>query len=81
MEACILTNEERDEYIRKTHDTVIKMEERLQNHLDNKQVHQLPPCETAKKLEERNWKMVILALLSSISGIGALVMFIFSKWN
>jgi len=83
-----MNDAERDTYIKDTHDTVLVLVERMDNHICDKQKHTIPPCKqiedidkSVKKLDDRNWKMVVLALLSSISGIGALVLFILTKWT
>lgn len=75
-----MTNSERDDYIKSTHDAVIRLEETVKNHLDNKVVHTIPPCDTVKKIEERNWKVSLALFMASLGCIGSLIMLILA-WN
>jgi hypothetical protein len=67
-----MNNEERDDMIRNTHDTVIRMSESLNNHVSNCIVHQVPPCEQHKELSKKLWGIafaVFSALLASAYAI------------
>jgi len=43
-------------------DTVTRTEQKLDDHLKNQQVHQVPPCEFAKEVGKRQWAAVVISL-------------------
>ena len=57
-----MTNDERDNMIRKTHDTVIRLDERLQTHMESAVIHQIPPCEPHRSLVAKMWGAVLVSL-------------------
>jgi len=62
-----VTNEERDQLIRSTHDTVIALNERVKNHADNEVIHHIPPCAHGAGLSVKLWG-VLIGTLFAIGG-------------
>jgi hypothetical protein len=69
-----------DEYtttmIRETHDTVIKLEERMCQHMNNQAIHHDPPCPAAQMLERRVWFLggMVAAAMAVIEVIKAKIL-------
>jgi len=66
-----MNNEQRDVLISSTHDIVNRLEERLENHITNQVIHQVPPCDAHKTLVSKLWAVVILVLGALISSLYA----------
>jgi hypothetical protein len=68
-----MTNDERDQYIRATHDAVIQLKEWARNHGENDLIHQVPPCEHHKVLVTRLWGVAVLVVTSIIASLWAVI--------
>ena len=51
------------------HEVVVRIDERLKNHIDNSIIHQVPPCEQHKGLISKLWAVVVLCLGSLASSL------------
>ena len=64
-----MTNEERDTIIMNTHDTVVRMDERMSAHIDNMVIHQVPPCKSHETLSARIWGLFVLVFGSMMASL------------
>lgn len=68
-----MTNDERDSYIRNTHDAVIALKEWAKNHADNGVIHQVPPCDHYRTLCARLWGLAAAVIVSVCASVLALL--------
>ena len=66
-----MTNEQRDEYIRNTHDTTVDIARWLKEHTENQAIHQIPPCEAHKTLVARLWGVAVLLAGAALTSLYA----------
>ena len=51
---------------------VTRIDERLQNHIENEEKHHVPACDELKELSERSWQVLMASAIAIISAFGAL---------
>ena len=51
------------------HAILVRIDERLSNHISNDTIHQNPPCEAHKSLVNKLWAVVMLWLASIAASI------------
>ena len=60
--------------IREIHTNTAVMRQRLEDHMSNETVHQVPPCETARRIEDRQWRHAATGgFLGALAGAAASV--------
>lgn len=55
--------------IMETHEACGRIEERLNAHLDNPVIHQVPPCSFHKGAINRMWALLVLAMTALIASL------------
>ena len=61
-----MNNTERDKLIFETHEHVTSMSATMKAHLDNKVIHEVPPCEAHKSLANKLWAVGMLSFSTAL---------------